>query len=59
MSQGVKRVNALVGRRMDVPTDIQMNGQMNRGSTTKNETYFKNDIFMVICVKFDYAKTST
>ena len=30
MSQGVKRVNALVGRRMDVPTDTQMNGQMNR-----------------------------
>ena len=54
MSQGVKRVNALVGRRMDVPTDTQMNGQMNR-----NETYFKNDIFIVICDKFDYAKTST
>ena len=41
MSQEVKRVYALVGRRMDVPTDIQMNGQMNRGSKQKMKRILK------------------
>ena len=40
MPKGIKkRVNALVGRRMDVPADIQMNGQMNRGSQQKQNVF--------------------